>query len=97
MKTIWKFLLAAPDPLQNVHAPVGAVPLSLHVIAGKVWLFLEVDPNAHVRRYAVRTVVTGHGVPDDAGVYVGTYVLTAEESLIDKMTIGHVYLLEYPN
>ena len=69
-REIWKFPLR--DSLNKVPLSVGAKVLHVHAQGNDICLWALIEPEAarEFRRFTVYG--TGHSMPDDPGVYIGT-------------------------
>jgi hypothetical protein len=74
MRTIWKFPLRTTDA-QNVEMPAGSQVLSVQTQAGVPCLWALVDPAKEKTTRTFAIVGTGHPLPPQPGVYVGSYQL----------------------
>ena len=75
-RTIWKFRLD-PSTAYLGAIPVGAKLLTVQEQDGDAVLWALVDPKAQVIRRGIGVYGTGHLMPEDPGVYVGTFQLRA--------------------
>lgn len=74
MKTIVSAVLSPPF---IVKAPVGAKPLFVTVDSkGKLRVFLEVEDTNLLIDTHFYVIGTGHHVPDSAGAYIGTGIVS---------------------
>jgi hypothetical protein len=73
MKTIYKY--AIQPEIDSFEMPVGAQVLTVQTKDNKPFIWAMVDPSekADLRRFV--PYGTGHLMPDDPGVYVGTFQL----------------------
>ncbi len=82
MKAVWKFEL---HPFSSLSMPVGAKPLSVHAQNGNICLWAEVDTDAEKESRKFVIVGTGHPVPVEAGVFIGSALLN------DGALVFHVF------
>jgi len=84
-KSIWKYQLETTDE-QLVEMPHGAQGLSVEVQYGAPCLWALVNPKAQKEFRRVRIYVTGHPVPENDDIYVGSYQLHGGS------LVGHVFI-----
>ncbi|WP_185246652.1 hypothetical protein [Chryseobacterium bernardetii] len=84
MKIIYKYQLKTTDQ-QTITMPVGSTIISLQIQNGIPCIWAEVDTLQNVGDRTFVTFGTGHPLPENPLVYVGTYQL--EEGNL----IFHVY------
>lgn len=72
MKTIYKYAVAANDTTE-LRMPQGAQILSVQIQHDIPCVWALVDPGAKVVTRTLRLAGTGHTLPDDPGVYIGTF------------------------
>jgi hypothetical protein len=70
--TIWKFTLELTD-LQGMEMPSGARILTVAAQGSSVCLWAHVDPEAPRETRTIRLYGTGHPMPENPGVYLGTF------------------------
>lgn len=70
MKTVWKYPVR---PTMEIELPVGAQVLSVQMQGGEPQMWVHLDPAApkEVRSFAV--FGTGHEIPDDYTLFIGTF------------------------
>ena len=71
-RQIWKWTLEVLDK-QSLPMPEGAQVLSVQAQGGAPQLWALVDPKAYGCFRTFATYGTGQPMPDEPGVYVGTY------------------------
>lgn len=74
-KAIWKFPVSVTDK-QIVYMPAGA--RLLHIAeqgSAGMYLWAQVDTEAEIVPRAIRIFGTGQPMPDDPGIYIGTFQL----------------------
>lgn len=72
MTTIHKFPLMLADE-QTIRAPRGARPLAVQFQAGRLCLWVHVQPKNEPRDYRIRIYGTGHPLDESAlWRYIGT-------------------------
>lgn len=84
MRSIFKFPIETADA-QEVAMPKGASILCVQVQRGVPCLWALVDTAQPIVPRKVFVVGTGHLIPADAELYVGTYQLN------DGAFVGHVF------
>lgn len=84
MPTIWKFTLQPTDS-QVIDMPAGAKVLTAAVQGYDVCLWAEVNPESPSRPRRFRMFGTGHPMPSEPGLYVGTAILSGGSLVL------HVY------
>lgn len=83
---IWKWTLASTD-IQTLHLPVGAQVLTVQAQGecAQLWALCHEKAEKEPRRFAIYG--TGNPIPDEPGIYVGTY------QLMDGRLVLHVFEL----
>lgn len=81
---IYKYPLETTDH-QVVVMPKGATPLCVQMQEDRPCLWARVDPGAATEAVGVYTVGTGHMLPRDLGLYLGTY------QMLGGSLVWHVY------
>lgn len=74
MKAIWKFPFKVNDTIK-IYIPEGAKFLSVQTQDGVPCLWALVEPDAPKVLMLFDIYGTGHPMPDDPGVYIGTFQL----------------------
>lgn len=74
MKRLYKYDIAVSDVCE-VAMPVGAEILSLQSQRDAICLWAIVDPDAPKQVCRFRVYGTGHPLPDEPGVFIGTVQL----------------------
>lgn len=69
MKVIYKYSL---DERNSFHLPVDFKILSVQIQNGSVCVWALVDTEAPTKTVLFPVYGTGHKLPDDPGVYIGT-------------------------
>ena len=82
MKTIWKFEI---EPECIIEIPAGAQILSVGVQSNEAFMWAMVDPSAQMSRRKINIYGTGHGLPDDPGTFIGTFMI------YNGNFVGHVF------
>jgi len=73
MKTIHKYKLGFPLEIKDVEFPKGAELLDAQAVGEEVFVWAKVDPEQPVEKRTIRTLGTGHQVPEDENLkHIGT-------------------------
>lgn len=85
-RTVWKYEL--PHATTGVDLPADSRPLHVAAQHGKVCMWVEVDPDAELRKQTFYVVGTGHPLPPDVmpPTYIGSFLTDA-----DGTYVFHVY------
>ena len=75
-RTIWKFPIKVEDE-QSVSMPYDSQLLHVGMQGDDVCIWALVNPSAHRVERIIHIFGTGHPLPDDPGVYVGTFMLAS--------------------
>jgi hypothetical protein len=87
-RAIWKFRL---EPRRVTHTmPCGATLLHCAVQQGAPHVWALVDPEAPVTGRDLLVYGTGHPLPPDPGVYLGTFHLPADPLVFHVFDGGEV-------
>ncbi len=71
-QVIWKFPLEVADG-QMIEMPAHAKILHVQMQDGKPCLWAYCDPEQPKQPRLIRTIGTGHPIPDESLTYIGTY------------------------
>ncbi len=71
MKTIWKYSMDQPDCTFDM--PWNAKVLCVQVQNEIPQLWVLIDPSEYKIPTRFKTYGTGHDIPDNAGIYIGTF------------------------
>jgi len=86
MKTIFKYNLGYPLEIKDIEFPKGAELLDAQVVDEEIFVWAKVDPEAEVETRTIRTLGTGHQVPEDENLkHIGT------TQMFDGRLIWHVF------
>ena len=72
MKTIWKYTL---EPETEIELPVLCKILKVDSQHGRAVMWAFVDPGVEREKRKFVVYGTGHDMPDNPGVYIGTFQL----------------------
>jgi len=73
MKTIFKYKLRFPSVIEDIEFPKGAELLDAQVVDEEIFVWAKVDPEAELETRTIRTLGTGHQVPEDENLkHIGT-------------------------
>ncbi len=82
---VWKYQLRVADQ-QVIEMPEHAIVLDVQTQYGQPCIWALVDPKALLESVSIRTIGTGHEVPDGQRLdYIGTY------QLADGSIVYHVF------
>lgn len=71
MTTIFKYLLDSAET--TIELPYGAKPLRVDMQNGKIFLWAEVDTNAHIVKRTFEVFGTGHTLPFAKRTFLNTF------------------------
>jgi hypothetical protein len=75
-KCVWKYMLE--EAYEAIEMPAGAQILTVKTQGSMPRLWVLVDPAAPMVKRTFNTYGTGHPIPDDPGIYIGTFFMGGE-------------------
>jgi hypothetical protein len=85
MKTIYKYQLPELVAEQVLEVPISFKPLSVQMQNGAMTVWGEVDTDSDVEKLAFFIVGTGHELPKEPCIYIGTVMQ------MDGRLVWHIY------
>lgn len=84
---IWKYELEICDQ-QTINMPVGAKLLCIQMQHGKPCIWAICDPMAQPKPRHIAIYGTGQPMPDDLGIYIGTFQIANGSLIFHAFDLG---------